>query len=86
MFGFYKISSSQFLNASKYCGSVHKNDIVVLVVVVVVGVLTNFYHIFKESDYFESLVETCPKRKTFVGTAQKYITKNYIEFIIFFQI
>ena len=53
-----------FLNASKYCGSVLKND---FVVVVVVGVLTNFYHIFKESDYFESLVETCPKWKIVVG-------------------
>ena len=31
-----------FLNASKYCGSVLKNDFVVVVVVVVVGVLTNF--------------------------------------------
>ena len=53
------------MNASKYCGSVLKNDFVVVVVVavVVVGVLMNFYHIFKESDYFESLVETCPKRK-----------------------
>ena len=55
---------SEFLNASKYCGSVLKND---FVVVVVVGVLTNFYHIFKESDYFESLVETCPNRKIVVG-------------------
>ena len=60
------------MNASKYCGSVLKNDfvvVVVLIVVVVVGVLTNFYHIFKESDYFESLVETCPKRKIVVGAA-----------------
>ena len=56
-----------FLNASKYCGSVLKNDFVI--VVVVVGVLTNFYHIFKESDYFESLVETCSKRKIVVGAA-----------------
>ena len=63
-----------FLNASKYCGSVLKNDfvvvfavVVVLVLVVVVRVLTNFYHIFKESDYFESLVETCPKWKIIVG-------------------
>ena len=46
---------SGFLNASEYCGSVLKNDFVV-VVVVFVGVLTNFYHIFKESDYFQSLV------------------------------
>ena len=58
------------MNASKYCGSVLKNDfVVVVVVVVVVGVLTNFYHKFKESDNFESLVETCPKRKIVVGAA-----------------
>ena len=61
------------MNASKYCGSVLKNDFVVVVIVVVlvvvVGVLTNFYHIFKESDDFESLVETCPKRKIVVGAA-----------------
>ena len=51
------------MNASKYCGSVLKNDfvVVVVVVVVVVGVLTKFYRIFKESDHFESLVKTCPK-------------------------
>ena len=41
-----------FLNASKYCGSVLKNDFVVVVVV-----LSNFYQIFKESDYFENPVE-----------------------------
>ena len=60
---------SLFLNGSKYCGSFLKNNFVVLVIVVVVGVLTNFYHIFKESQYFESLVETCPKRKIVVGAA-----------------
>ena len=68
---------SLFLNASKYCGSVLKNDFVV-VVVVVVGVLMNFYHIFKESDYFKSLVETCPKRKIVVGADKKYISKKLI--------
>ena len=63
--------NKSFLNASKYCGSVRKNDffVVVVVVVVVVRVLTNFYHISKESDYFESLVETCPKRIFVVGAA-----------------
>ena len=39
------------------------------VVVVIVGVLTNFYHIFQESDYFESFIETCPKRKFVVCAA-----------------
>ena len=48
-----------FLNASKYCGSVLKNDFVV----VVVFVLSNFYQIFKESDYFENPVKTCRKWK-----------------------
>ena len=60
------------MNDSNFCGSVLKNDFVVVVVVVlvvVVGVLTNFYHIFKESDDFESLVETCPKQKIVVGAA-----------------
>ena len=33
------------------------------------GVLMNLYHIFQESDYFESLVETCPKRKFGLVTA-----------------
>ena len=60
------------MNGSKYCGSVLKNDFVVIVV----GVLTNFFHIFKESDYFESLVKTCPKQKIVVGAAYKYITKK----------
>ena len=55
-----------WLRVTKYRSP--KNDFIV-VVVVVVGVLTNFYHIFKESDYFESLVETCPKRKSVVGAA-----------------
>ena len=55
-----------FLNASKYCGSVLKNDFVV----VVVFVLSNFYQIFKESDYFENPVETCRKWK-FVVCADK---------------
>ena len=72
IYSFYKKQHQQvistFLIASKYCGSVLKNDFVV-VVLVVVGVLANFYHIFKESDYFESLVETCPKRKIIVGAA-----------------
>ena len=53
-----------FLNASKYCGSVLKNDFVVVVLVLVV--LSNFYQIFKESDYFE----TCRKWK-FVVCADK---------------
>ena len=44
------------------------------------GLLTNFYHIFKESDYFESLVETCPTRKFVVGAASKYITKKSMYF------
>ena len=61
------------MNASKYCGSVLKNDLVVVVVFVVgvgVGVADKlFYHIFKESDYFESLVETCPKQKIVVRAA-----------------
>ena len=60
---------NMFLNASKYCGSVLKNDFVVVVVVVVV-VLSNFYQIFKESDYFENPVETCGKWK-FVVCADK---------------
>ena len=55
---YYYKQNTCFLNASKYCGSVFKNDFVVVVLVVV---------IFKESDYFKSLVETCPKRKTVVG-------------------
>ena len=64
-----------FLNASKYCGSVLKNDFVVVVVVVVVVfvvvvVLSNFYQIFIESDYFENPVETCRKWK-FVVCADK---------------
>ena len=54
-----------FLNAGKYCGSVLKNDFVVVVVFVVV-VLSNLYQIFKESDYFENPVETCRKWKFFV--------------------
>ena len=66
---FFILPMVKFLNASKYCGSVLKNDFVVVVLVVVVGVLTNFYHIFKESDYFESHVETCPKRKIVVRAA-----------------
>ena len=77
------------MNASKYCGSVLKNDFVV-----VVGVLTNFYHIFKESDYFESLVETCPKRKIVCGCCIKIhyekfntffkVHKKYIEFFVLY--
>ena len=45
-----------FLNASKYCGSVLKNDFVVVVVVLVRVdvVLSNFYQIFKKSDCFEN--------------------------------
>ena len=54
-------------NASKYCGSVLKNDIVV--VVVVVGVADELLSYFQLSDCFESLVETCPKRKIVVGAA-----------------
>ena len=59
---FYDILS--FLNASKYCGSVLKNDFVVLVVVVLVAaeLLSNF----KESCHFENPVKTCRKWK-FVG-------------------
>ena len=64
-------------NASKYCGSVLKNDIVVVVVVVavvevvvvVVGVADELLSYFQLSDCFESLVETCPKRKIVVGAA-----------------
>ena len=87
---FEDLSILAFLNASKYCGSVLKND----VVVVVVGVLTNFYHIFKESDHFESLVETCPKRKIVCGCCIKIyyenvniffkIHKKYIDFYVKF--
>ena len=43
-----------FLNESKYCGSVLKND---FVVVVAGELLSNF----KESDYFDNPVETCQK-------------------------
>ena len=61
------------MNASKYFGSVLKNDFVVVVLVVVVlvnVVLSNFYQIFKESDDFENPVETCRKWK-FVVCADK---------------
>ena len=40
-----------------------------LLLLLLLGLLTNFYHIFKESDYFESLA--CPKRKFVVGAAKK---------------
>ena len=34
-----------------------------LLLLLLLGLLTNFYHILKESQYLESLVKTCPKRK-----------------------
>ena len=43
----------EFLNASKYCGSVFKND---FVVVVAADELLSY---FQESDCFENPVETC---------------------------
>ena len=70
-----------FLNASKYCGSVLKNEFVVFLL------LTNFYQIFKESCHFENPVETCQKWKFVVfKILEKYINLNVIYFSDFVKI
>ena len=56
----------------KYCSEVLKNDFIAAFVVVLADqLLLSYYHIFKDSYYFKSVVKTCAKHKSLIGRSCK---------------